>query len=57
VGIPRKLRPGWQTTEFWGSVGALAVTHLTPALPPKWQAIATAAITIGYQVSRAISKR
>ena len=53
----KPTKPGWKTTEFWGSVGALVMTNLMPSLPPVWQAVATAAITVGYQFSRSIAKR
>lgn len=52
-------RPGKRTTEFLLTVlfvvGVFA-TALAGVLPPDWAAVATAAATVAYNVSRGLAK-
>ena len=57
-------RPGWKTSEFWVTVGIVALNHITRvtgALPGVWGMVASIAVDalsgLGYNVSRGIAKR
>jgi len=54
------LKPGWKTTEFWGSLAAAAIPLLNQAFG--WNLPTEAIVSIvlavaGYAISRGIAKR
>lgn len=52
----KTVRPGWQTSEFYVSVGAMIAPHLVDALPPTWRAVLTTAAGVVYTVARLLQK-
>ena len=61
-----KVKPGWQTTEFWMNLLAVVVAYLmatgiggdeTSLLSRTLVAIAAALAALGYTASRAVVKR
>jgi hypothetical protein len=50
------VKPGWQTTEFWLSLGALIYPLLEPAVPGSVKAVVGGVAAGVYAISRALAK-
>lgn len=52
-------RRGFLTTEFWVAVATdvgVVAAALAGSLPPRWAAVAASVATIGYSISRGLTK-
>jgi len=53
------MKPGYKTTEFWIAVivaAASFVASVADKLPPRYSALASAAVAVGYSLARGLAK-
>jgi hypothetical protein len=50
------MKPGWKTTEFWLSLATSLWAVFGHMLPPPAQAAVVSAASVGYAISRAVTK-
>lgn len=49
-------KSGLKTTEFWVTIGAMAVPQLVESLPPTWRAVLSTAAGAVYAIARTLAK-
>jgi hypothetical protein len=50
------VKPGWQTTEFYTTVGGMIAPYLVESLPATWKVVLSTAAGVVYTIARLLTK-